>query len=269
MEKNWISVHTFYYSNLNPFFLDCVKPLVAELRTRGLIQRYFFIRYWQEGMHFRLRLLPAQGVEQAAITRLLEPALATYLKRYPALYEPDFTRLASFHREMFIAEYGEEKWMETYGADGRMPVRANNTFHYIEYEPEYYRYGGIDGVEVAEWHFEQSSDIVLRLLDEVNLRVRTILLGMSIQLMLPLCYAFLDNDQAVIDFLEQYMHFWQKLYTQKKDFAAFERRYLSMKADLQPRITEIKGYIHDDTASKLTTIERRLDQAYTRTAPPY
>ncbi|HVB62266.1 MAG TPA: thiopeptide-type bacteriocin biosynthesis protein [Ktedonobacteraceae bacterium] len=256
MAKHWLSIHIFYYSNVNPMLLDCIEPLVEKLRAQGLIRRSFFIRYWQEGHHIRLRLLPEEGIGHEAIKRVAEPTLAAYLKRNPSLYNPDFKHFAAYHKGQFVAEYGEDKWVETYGVNGEMPVRANNSFHFIEYEPEYDRYGGEAGVEVAEWHFEQSSAIVTRLLGEVNLRVRTILLGMSVQLWLPLCYAFLEDDAAMIVFLDRYINFWQKRYWQNRDFADFDRQYLKIASDLQRRIDEIKDYATGGTAGNLTTIER-------------
>lgn len=256
MGKNWISIHIFYYSNVNPMLLDCIGPLIEELRERELIRRYFFIRYWQEGHHLRLRLLPTEGVEQEEIKRVVEPVLTDYLKRYPALYEPDYKSLAKYHKELFLAEYGTDKWLETYSEDGEMPVRANNSFHYIQYEPEYTRYGGVEGIEVAEWHFEQSSDLVIRLLREVNLRVRTILLGMSVQLWLPLCYAFLEDDATMIVFLKRYIGFWQGRYQDKRDGKTFDRQYQRVAPDLQQRIAEIKSYATTGAAGNLTVSER-------------
>ncbi len=256
MEKNWLSIHIFYYSNVNPMLLDCLAPLVEQLRVQKLIRRYFFIRYWQEGHHIRLRLLPEEGVEHEMIKRVVEPAVSAYLQRNPSLYKPDFRHFTAYHKIQFVAEYGEDKWIATYGINGEMPVRTNNSFHYIAYEPEYDRYGGIEGVEVAEWHFEQSSAIVLRLLADVNLRVRTILLGMSVQLWLPLCYAFLEDDSAMIVFLERYINFWQKRYWENRDLSEFDRQYLKIAPDLQRRIDEIKDYAVGGTTGNLTTIER-------------
>src|SRR5690606_19224231 len=104
-------------------------------------------------------------------------------------------RYGAFHKQMFLAEYGEEAWNEKYGADGVMPFRDNNSYHYIEYEPEYDRYGGPHGVELAEWHFEKSSDIILRILRDINVRVRDILIRISRQLFLAVCYVFMEQYQ--------------------------------------------------------------------------
>jgi len=45
MTKNWISIHIFYASNANPMLIEALEPLVNDLRERGLIRRYFFIKF--------------------------------------------------------------------------------------------------------------------------------------------------------------------------------------------------------------------------------
>ena len=127
MTKNWISIHIFYASNANPMLIEALEPLVNDLRERGLIRRYFFIKYWQEGPHVRLRLLPAEGVREEEVKREAEEVINAYLKRRPALYSADNENAQSFYKDMYITEYGEAKWNETYGAEGRMPLRPNNS----------------------------------------------------------------------------------------------------------------------------------------------
>ncbi|MEO8970177.1 MAG: lantibiotic dehydratase C-terminal domain-containing protein [Ktedonobacteraceae bacterium] len=258
MNKHWISIHIFYSSNANPLIVDCLAPLIDLLRKRGLIRRYFFIKYWMEGPHVRLRLLLAEGVEEEEVKRVIEPVIAEYLQRRPALYDLDSEQFRAFHKDMFIAEYGKEIWVEKYGEDGEMPLRANNSFHYIEYEPEYLRYGGVEGVELAEWHFEKSSDIVIRLLRDTNVPVRTIMLGLSTQLSLPLCFGFLEDDQRVIDFLINYLKYWQETFHKESLnlHADFDKKYDKMAVELQRRIAEVRRYIVDNTPGSLTVIER-------------
>lgn len=259
MSKPWISVHIFYSSNANPVIAECLEPLIANLRQRGLIQRYFFIKYWMEGPHVRLRLLPAPGVPEAAIKQAIEPAISKYLARRPALYDIDKDHYRAYHKDLFVAEYGADAWQEKFGEDGEMGLRNNNSFHYIEYEPEYRRYGGSEGVELAEWHFEQSSDIVMQLLRDTNVHVRTVLLGLSIQLSLPLCFGFLQDDLRVKSFLDNYLRYWQETFHQSSVdmFPDFERKYAKMAPELQRRIAEIRRYMVDQSPGSLTGLERQ------------
>lgn len=258
IEEKWLSVHIFYSSNQNPIIVDCIGPMVDTLREQGYIRRYFFIKYWMEGPHVRLRLLPAQGVSHEKLKALIEPRIEKFLQERPALYELEQERYGAFHKQMFLAEYGEEAWNEKYGADGVMPFRDNNSYHYIEYEPEYDRYGGPHGVELAEWHFEKSSDIILRILRDINVRVRDILLGISIQLSLPVCYGFMEQDQQVLDFLDNYLKYWTGEFfpISERMEIEFQKKYAKMAKELQARIADVRQYMIDGTVGNLTPMEQ-------------
>ncbi|HZU70647.1 MAG TPA: lantibiotic dehydratase C-terminal domain-containing protein [Ktedonobacteraceae bacterium] len=258
--KKWLSIHIFYASNANPMLLEALEPLVIDLRKRGMIRRYFFIRYFQEGPHIRLRLLVEEGVAEEDVKREAENVINGYLKRRPALYSAENDKAQSFYKDMYITEYGVEKWNEVYGALGKMPIRPNNSMHYIDYEPEYGRYGGSDGIEVAEWHFEKSSEIVMELIRSTNLHVRSILLGLSIQLALPLCFGLLEDEQRVVQFLANYGKYWMDNYGRPKEgadlTANFEKKYARVAPNLLRRLTEIQSYVIQNKVGALTLVER-------------
>jgi thiopeptide-type bacteriocin biosynthesis protein len=241
MTKPWISVHIFYSSNGNPLLADCVAPLVAKLRARGLISRYFFIRYWLGGPHVRLRLLPAEGAGADAVRAVVEEDIRAFLARRPALYEIDKKQLAPLYRTMYEAEYGAEDFAARVG-EGGLPFYENNTFHYIDYEPEFDRYGGEAGVELAERHFEVSSDIVLKLVRETNMHLRTIMMGHSVQMMLQMCYAFFGDEARVAEFLARYRAFWETSYAQGSErlYPGFDRKYDNMAVKLRGRVEEVR-----------------------------
>ncbi|CAM5695242.1 Lantibiotic biosynthesis protein OS=Streptomyces microflavus OX=1919 GN=Smic_30460 PE=4 SV=1 [Streptomyces microflavus] len=69
----WQATHVFYAANPRPFLLHCVRPLVAELEADGLLAGYFFINYWLEGPHVRLRLKPSSPAPNPRAPRT-EPA---------------------------------------------------------------------------------------------------------------------------------------------------------------------------------------------------
>ncbi|MET7969455.1 thiopeptide-type bacteriocin biosynthesis protein [Micromonospora sp. NPDC005305] len=243
VEHDWLSVHVFYASNANPMLVEGVRPLVDELRAEGLISRYFFIKYWMEGPHVRLRVLPAPGADPAVVKARVDEAIAAFLRRRPALYEVDSEGLGDLYKQMFLAEYGRERWDEEYGPDGVMPMRANNSWHHIPYEREYGRYGGPAGMELAEWHFEHSSDVVLDLLATTNVHVRPVLLGLSAQLTMMMCAVFLTDDERIAGFLDEYRRFWEVSYSEPSDdyHASFDNSYRRMDAALRDRLAQIRA----------------------------
>jgi thiopeptide-type bacteriocin biosynthesis protein len=259
MSKPWISIHIFYSSNGNPLLADCVAPLVAKLRAGGLISRYFFIRYWLGGPHIRLRLLPAEGVAAEAVKEVAEADLRAFLARRPALYEIDRKVLGPLYRSMYEAEYGAEELVARYGPDGEIPFYENNSFHYIDYEPEYGRYGGEAGVDMAERHFEVSSDLVLKLARETNMHVRGIVMGHSVQMMLQMCYAFFGDEARAAAFLARYRDFWETSYAQnsQKLYPGFDRKYEHMAPKLRGRVEELRRLNESGDAAAGTESERR------------
>ncbi len=251
MSPEWLSFHVFYAANSNPLLVEGVGPVVRRLREEGLIQRWFFIRYWLEGPHVRLRVLPARDEDAPRIRAEVHEALRAMLARRPALYEADRDSSADLFKQMYLAEYSEEQWNAEYGADGAMPYRDNNSVHEIAYAREWDRYGGPAGMALSEWHFERSSDLVLRLLETSNLHMRTVLLGQTVQLDMALCFAFLPGEEAVARFLENYRIFWETSYQEPSDeqHATFDRSLERMRDRLHDRLVAIRDAARDPAAA--------------------
>lgn len=126
-----------------------------------------------------------------------------------------------------------------------MRLRANNSFSFEEYEPEYGKYGGMLGVALAEWHFQYSSDLVIEAVRTMNLHLRTVLLGTAAQLMMVMSSCFLDGDEQVISFLERYHAFWDSSFAQTEFTArrGYDRAYEQMGEGLGRRFAEIRAAV--------------------------
>ncbi|MER7763794.1 lantibiotic dehydratase C-terminal domain-containing protein [Streptomyces sp. NPDC097619] len=209
---DWQAVHVFYAANPQPLLLNCVRPLVAELTGEGLISGHFFINYWLEGPHVRLRLRPSSPAATEEVRRRAEEAVAAFLKARPALYQVDSGFLNEFYNTLFDIEFPDGDRDSFMGADGRMNLRPNNSYAWVPYEPEYGKYGGPAGVELAEWHFARSSDLVMDALGRMNLHLRTVLLGTSAQLMMVMAGVFLPDREELAAYLDSYYHFWHKAF---------------------------------------------------------
>ncbi|MDG4832114.1 thiopeptide-type bacteriocin biosynthesis protein [Solwaraspora sp. WMMD1047] len=254
----WISLHIYYASNSDPMLLRCVGPLVADLRDRGLLRRWFFIRYWLEGPHVRLRLLPADESAAEEVRLAAQEAIGAFLKNRPALYDASTAGAGDVYRQLYIAEYGEQRWDETYGASGGMPFQPNNSVRGEAYEPEYDRYGGPAGVELAERHFEVSSNLVLRLLETTNAHVSSVRLGSSAQLAAALCYAFLGTDERVARFFTDYRRFWENLHQESSDVyhSRFDEGFERVATGLRGHLARLRDAVRDPDRARLTALER-------------
>ncbi len=125
----WASYHLFRGEPWEPFLTGAVEPFVAAAREEGLIESFFFIRYWERGPHIRLRLRTESAEELDA---RVHSYFADFFARSPS------TRLTS-----------QETWL------------PNDSVQNIAYEPEIERYGGPRRLLIAEEQFEASSRAVL------------------------------------------------------------------------------------------------------------
>nr|WP_107482054.1 lantibiotic dehydratase C-terminal domain-containing protein [Streptomyces sp. JHA26] len=254
----WQALHVFYAANPQPLLVNCVGPLIAGLKEDGLLAGHFFINYWLEGPHVRLRLRPASEEATAEVRRRAEEAVDAFLRARPALYEVDSGFLNEFYNALFEIEFPEGDRGDFLGADGRMRLRPNNSRSYEPYEPEYGKYGGPAGVALAEWHFAHSSDLVIDALGRMNLHLRTVLLGTSAQLMMVMASCFLPDDDELADYLERYYEFWHKAFpgTGFIGSTEYDRTYAETAPRLGRRFHEIRRALAADRLDRLPALLR-------------
>jgi thiopeptide-type bacteriocin biosynthesis protein len=209
MNNNYLGVHVFYNTaDLRGVLLDCIEPLVRQLQARELLERYFFIRYWEGGAHVRLRLLPREHVSHEQIKSCVDREIERFLDERPSLFDPDPEVLGPLMRRLYVTEYGEEAYEREFGSAG-IPLRPNNCYFYIPYIPEYARYGGVYCMEVSERHFEVASDVALEVLRNANSNVRTSTLGMAFQLMLHFASTYFQDRVKVAAFFRGFARFFE------------------------------------------------------------
>lgn len=150
--EDWVCAHVFYDTDQDALLTRCVQPLVSELEKHGLIQRYFFLRYWEGGPHVRLRLLPSRAGDRAEVTEAMERGLSAFLALSPAPDVVDRSHFAQVARGLA-------------GLEGRAGhdavVRANNTAEFSPYAREHADYGDGAAIAAVERHFCESSRLAL------------------------------------------------------------------------------------------------------------
>ncbi|MFE6067471.1 lantibiotic dehydratase C-terminal domain-containing protein [Streptomyces sp. NPDC056525] len=254
----WIALHVFYAASPRPMLVDCVRPLVARLTEEGLLAGHFFINYWLEGPHVRLRLRPASPAAAPEVRRRAEEALSAFLKARPALYEVDSGFLKDFYNALFDIEFPGADRGRYMGDDGRMRLRPNNTFSEEPYAPEYAKYGGPAGVELAEWHFRHSSELVVGAFRTMNLHLRTVLLGTSTQLMMVMASCFLPEEDRLADYLDGYYEFWHRAFPGTGFIGSkeYERNYAEMAPVLGHRFAAVRAAIASGELERLPSFLR-------------
>ncbi|WP_371483929.1 lantibiotic dehydratase C-terminal domain-containing protein [Kitasatospora sp. NBC_00315] len=259
---DWLAFHVFYAASPRPLLLTCVRPLVDSLTREGLLAGHFFINYWLEGPHLRLRLRPSHAGASATVRERAEQAIGRFLRERPALYEVKGGFLAELYNTLFELEYHgeerEEQRARLLDAEGRMRLRPNNSFSAEPYEPEYGKYGGPAGVALAEWHFQRSSDLVIEAARTMNVHLRTVVLGLSAQLMMTMSGCFLREEDALLDFLDRYHDFWNGAF-QGTNYTArdgYDRAYGTMDASLPQRFRVIREALADGAPERLPSVLR-------------
>lgn len=174
------------------------------------------------------------------------------------MYEVKGGFLAELYNTLFELEYPEAERGRLLGEDGRMRLRANNTFSAEPYEPEYGKYGGPAGIALAEWHFQRSSDLVVEATRTMNVHLRTVVLGLSAQLMMTMSGCFLSGDEALLSFLDRYHAFWNGAFAGTNYTAqdGYDRAYTAMDATLPQRFRVIRAAVADGAPQRLPSVLR-------------
>lgn len=237
----WLALHIFYAANPRPMMAECIRPLLERLTDAGLVSRYFFLNYWMEGPHVRLRLKPQTARDETEVRDLAETAISEFLARRPALYAMDGGFKEDLQLALFRMEYPDGDPDHLLDADGKPKMQPNNTFEYRPYEPEYGKYGGAAGVELAEWHFQHSTDLVLDLVGRMNMHHRPVGLGIAAQLMVVMTHTFLPARGRLLAFLDGYHQFTHGSFaaTDYADNVDYEGMYDEMASQLTRRFEPI------------------------------
>lgn len=175
----------------NPLFLDnvvldIITPLMNQLKEDDYTS-WFFIRYWdQEGPHIRFRILPKDDSTSNKIRNYIETNSKIKISTY--------SNETVYYRKPLIP----------------IPTMTNTStlVRQQTYIPEYGKYGGVKGIDIAEKLFHYSSEMVLQAIQkerEEELFSRSYL---SIFLMEKLAKSVLKKQKKINRFLSDYFHYW-------------------------------------------------------------
>ena len=133
---DWLSVHIYYAEPWEALLVNGVKPFVESLLEKKQITQFFFVRYHEKGPHIRLRLKGTANTVDQTVKDLLIRHFEKYFFDHPSTEGPASTHF------------------------------PNNSLQFIEYEPEYERYGGEKGIAISEKQFFISSIFAIRIMHQ-------------------------------------------------------------------------------------------------------
>lgn len=148
---SWRSFHLFLADpdGSDALLRDMIGPDLCALVASGQARSWFFIRYWENGPHLRVRIAAPDAQACAALLARWRNALPRYLgsqHALPAAYPDDMV----FERSDVDA--AARRWL------------PQGTLREIPYEPELARYGGAAALPISEDLFAASSALALDLI---------------------------------------------------------------------------------------------------------
>lgn len=183
--QSWLSAHLFldgsvYSAACDRIIKKVVQPFIEECLREQWITRYFFIRYSEYGSHLRVRVYG----ENAVLEDSVKKALISCVKE-------------SFPEELAASPVFNEQPPREY-------ERVTSQLYWAPYEPEYDRYGGIAGVELAERFFNTSSQMSMEMLNQIEGKGESARQGKGLIATLILTYAFIQDSQQLSQFHSSY-----------------------------------------------------------------
>ncbi|MFB7909112.1 thiopeptide-type bacteriocin biosynthesis protein [Kitasatospora sp. NPDC056076] len=150
----WVSAHLFYHGDQDAVITGVVKPVVERLSRAGLVDGFFFLRYWEGGPHVRLRLRTRPEHVQEARSAVEETA-AEFYRTTPS---------TSGLTERAYAESAAELAALERMADHDTVLHPDNSVAFVDYVPETGAFGTGRSLEAVEKQFMASSVLALQLI---------------------------------------------------------------------------------------------------------
>ncbi|MCA9708185.1 MAG: thiopeptide-type bacteriocin biosynthesis protein [Myxococcales bacterium] len=221
----WCSLHV-YQERPDDLLIHCVAPLVRSLRARELVSRFFFLRYWERGFHVRLRARVSDPAAAARVEAEIRAQVQEHLERSPSVRSIDPVTYAAAQRELAALEGVELDAVE---------LARNDSIAAEAYAPEYGKYGGARGVDVAEALFDHSTRVVLASLPAVAGR-GGVRLGLGLSMMLVALRGFGLPAERMGPFLARYEQIWGAY---RGGGAPEPSRLAAMRARVLPQVRSI------------------------------
>lgn len=153
-QKTWLSAHVFRHDDLDTLLTEQIGPLGAELTADRLIQRFFYLRYWEGGPHVRVRMRTT-AANMGRLKSILTERLGAYLRAHPSRHP--------------VGQSAYAAWSEHYAKiEGRQNydrlLSAADTIIFGDYVPESDSFGHGRPLLAVEKNFCDSTEIALQTL---------------------------------------------------------------------------------------------------------
>lgn len=147
-QDKWLSVHVFLADPVQAerYLRERLDPAIRRWRDAGVLDRWFFIRYWEGGPHLRIRVSGRIAGDEDGVVGALAEGIDGYRSGDPPAREEYYRAHSLDGRQVDLDE---------------LPWFEDGTVARIDYEPEITRYGGEHALAASETLFGLSSRIAL------------------------------------------------------------------------------------------------------------
>lgn len=166
VQHQWFAAYLFYSGDLDLMLRELVAPFIREFFPDGQTDtQYFFIRYWENGSHIRLRINFEYALHQI-LAKVLEQRANDFFNQYPAVRKLKDPVNQNMNQAVSQAvcqsvESVDQTVSQSVNQFVDQPLAADHTIQFSVYEPEIMRYGNQQSLTWAEQHFFKSSTFIL------------------------------------------------------------------------------------------------------------
>lgn len=148
MNSVWNTYYIYYYdSSKQDEVIELIAKKMASFMEENIIEKWFFIRYWEGGPHIRVRFLTEKTLNYKEVFKEVI----------------DYITINPFKGNLRKEEYYENIKENTISKE-ELPWYEEGEIIAAEYIPEYERYGGEELMPLTESLFMISSEYVTRLI---------------------------------------------------------------------------------------------------------
>ncbi|PEE38308.1 hypothetical protein CN271_08075 [Bacillus cereus] len=186
MKDQWSSLHVFFhdFNIIEKVLHQLVWPSLQNSIRNNEIKKYFFIRYWEGGPHLRIRYVVQEGTDSQEFTNVLIDKWTDYLRENPSQIE--------LEKEVFYQSHSLEG--KSKKEIPNLPWFPNNSVQIIPYVPEWERYGGEKGIQIAEEYFCCSSEFVREILQNQHFNANRMAVVLDIMYLIFKVFSANDSE---------------------------------------------------------------------------
>ncbi|WP_104129684.1 thiopeptide-type bacteriocin biosynthesis protein [Cryobacterium sp. N21] len=152
----WKSIHIRCDADTDELLTGVIRPLMQDAQSSGDVARWFFLRYWEEGPHVRIRIQGDNPQRAGGIATELCQVSAGWARDHAPVYIYSQDSFARVSREFASRELVD---------DASHTLRPHGDVWTPPYKPENAKYGWGDTLAAFEQHFCDSSELALENLE--------------------------------------------------------------------------------------------------------